>query len=79
MLTLLLSIKGRVTVISPLAFECLMANVINLLVLLYLALLVFCKIVTVVLDHVWPSIGSGFVVPQDTFFLCRTALCYLFQ
>ena len=78
-LTLLLSIKGRVTVISPLAFECLMAEVINLLVLFYLTLLVFCKIVTVVLDHVGPGVGSRFLVPHDPLFLCRTALGNLFE
>ena len=56
-----------------------MAEVINLLVLFYLTLLVFCKIVTVVLDHVGPGVGSRFLVPHDPLFLCRTALGNLFE
>lgn len=78
-ISLLLSIEGGITVISLLAFECLMPKVIYLLVLLYLTLLVFCKIVAVVLNHVGPGIGSGFVVPQDPLFLCRAALGDLFE
>lgn len=69
-ISLLLSIEGGVTVVSPLAFECLMPEVIYLLVLFYLTLLVFCKIMAVVLDHIGPGIGSGFVIPQDPLFLC---------
>ena len=78
-ITLLLGIERRVTVISLLAFECLVAEVINLLVLLYLTLLVFGEIVAVVLEHVSPSVRSGLVVPQDPLFLCRPALCDLFE